>query len=134
MILRFDSVEQVTDRISRGGKRYDCWVVKGLKKGFDGAPDVPYEKTIFETDTITVFEQGVTRPGCSLLQYLQKACKQGDSLTVKSERDGKFWRWTSISKYERQGDGRKLPTYEPLPKNHTTTGSEDFRPLPSWGE
>ena len=114
MIFLYDSVTQVKDRISKQGKRYDCWVVKGSKKGFDGSPDLPYEKTIFETDTITVIERGINRPGCSLLQFLQKACKQGDSLTIVSERDGKFWRWASIQKYEGRTN-RPLPTYEPLP-------------------
>lgn len=126
MIFLFDSVEQIKDRVSRQGKRYDCWVVKGKKKGFDGAPDLPYEKTIFETDTITVIEQGITRPGCSLLQFLQKACVPGDSLTVVSERDGKFWRWASIQKYTGKGS-KPIPTYEPLPVR--TEGSE---PTPEW--
>jgi len=132
MILVFESIEEVKDKISRQGKRYDCWIVRGKKKGFEGAPDMPYEKTIFPTDTITVLEQGISRPGCSLLQFLQKACKPGDSLTIKSERDGKFWRWANIQKYEgRGGFGGDLPTYEPLPVGHSA--SDALLP-PTWND
>ena len=129
MILIFESIEEKKDMVSREGKRYDCWHLKGKKRGFEGAPDLPYSRTIFPTDTITVIEQGITRPGCSLLQFLQKACNPGDSLTVKSEKDGKYWRWASITKFI--PGGRPLPTYEPLPEGYGTT---DVLLPPTWND
>lgn len=124
MILIFDKIKEMPDQISKSGTRYDCWRLYGKKKGFNNGPDMPYEKTVFESDTITVIEQGITRPGCSLLQFLQKACKSGDSLTIKSEQEGRYWRWCSIEKYLGQRN-REVPTYEPL--DTPSSASEDYR-------
>ena len=95
--------------VSRQGKKFDGWVIHGTKKGFQETPDEPYTKTIFDNQSITVVEKGVVRRGQSLLQFLQKAVKPGDTLSIQSERDGKFWRWTKI-----ENRSQENPSYEPL--------------------
>ena len=109
MWLVFEGIEEKKDMVSRQGKKFDGWVIHGTKKGFQDSPDEPYTKTIFDNQSITVVEKGVVRRGQSLLQFLQKAVKPGDTLSITSERDGKFWRWTKI-------ENRSVanPSYEPL--------------------
>lgn len=109
MWFTFQNIEEKKNMPSRTGKTFDGYVVTGIKKGFDGAEDTEYTKVIFDTQVITVIEKGVTRRGQSLVQFLQKACKPGDTLVIKSERDGKFWRWASI---ENRAEAK--PSYTPL--------------------
>lgn len=127
MYLIFDKLEEKKNQIGRSGKPFDCFIVHGKRKGFQDAPDTPYTKTIFDTSTVTVVEKGINRPGCSLLQYFQKAVKPGDVLKIVSERDGKFWRWASITKW---GEGRTLPTYEPLDDFTDYSNSKPQEDLP----
>ena len=109
MWLVFEGIEEKKDMVSRQGKKFDGWVIHGTKKGFQETPDEPYTKTIFDNQSITVVEKGVVRRGQSLLQFLQKAVKPGDTLSIQSERDGKFWRWTKI-----ENRSQENPSYEPL--------------------
>lgn len=109
MWLAFEKLEEKKNMVSRNGKTFDGWVIHGIKKGYQETPDEPYTKTIFPNQTITVVEQGINRHGQSLLQFIQKAVKPGDTLSITSERDGKFWRWTKI-----ENRSVALPTYEPL--------------------
>ena len=109
MWLVFEGIEEKKDMVSRQGKKFDGWVIHGTKMGFQETPDEPYTKTIFDNQSITVVEKGVVRRGQSLLQFLQKAVKPGDTLSIQSERDGKFWRWTKI-----ENRSQENPSYEPL--------------------
>ena len=109
MWLVFEGIEEKKDMVSRQGKKFDGWVIHGTKTGFQETPDEPYTKTIFDNQSITVVEKGVVRRGQSLLQFLQKAVKPGDTLSIQSERDGKFWRWTKI-----ENRSQENPSYEPL--------------------
>ena len=136
MWLVFEGIEEKKDMVSRQGKKFDGWVIHGTKKGFQETPDEPYTKTIFDNQSITVVEKGVVRRGQSLLQFLQKAVKPGDTLSIRSERDGKFWRWTKI-----ENRSQENPSYEPLTDEQAdllrsaqkpAEDSEDS--IPSWAE
>ena len=118
MWVIYQGVEERKNMVSNAGNKFDCFVLHGIKKGYQGEPDKPYEKILFPSTAITVVERGLLRNGMSLLQFLQKACQPGDLLDVKSERDRNgTWRWTQI---EKKGDN--IPTYEPL-------SDEDFSKL-----
>lgn len=106
----FDKIEERKGLKGRSGKEYDAFVVCGTKKGFQGEPDSPYEKTIFPNTPVTVIEKGVTRPNQSLVQYFQKACHPGDTIIITSEREGRFWRWAKV---ENRSTSNVL-SYEPL--------------------
>lgn len=109
MWFKFENIEEKHDLVGQSGKKYSGFVVTGMKKGFQGEPDTPYQKTLFSNQAITVIERGITRPGQSVVQFFQKAAQPGDMFDIKSEREGKFWRWISIAKLEDNN-----PTYEPL--------------------
>ena len=118
MWVIYQGIEERKNMVSQAGNKFDCFVLQGIKKGYNGEPDKPYEKILFPNTTITVIERGLLRNGMSLLQFLQKACKPGDLLIVKSERDRNgTWRWTQIEKKD-----DSMPTYEPL-------SDEDFNKL-----
>ena len=134
MWLVFEGIEEKKDMVSRQGKKFDGWVIHGTKKGFQETPDEPYTKTIFDNQSITVVEKGVVRRGQSLLQFLQKAVKPGDTLSIQSERDGKFWRWTKI-----ENRSQENPSYEPLTDEQADLLSSAQKPaedsednIPSW--
>lgn len=109
MWLTFESIEEKKNMPARNGKTYDAWVLSGIKRGYEGSPDEPWSKVIFPQTAVAIREKGVLRRNQSLLQYLQKACKPGDTLIIKSEKDGKFWRIVSI-----ENRNENVPTYEPL--------------------
>lgn len=44
MWLKYEGIEFKRGLTAKSGKKYDAWVLKGQRKGFDGAPDTPYEK------------------------------------------------------------------------------------------
>ena len=136
MWLVFEGIEEKKDMVSRQGKKFDGWVIHGTKKGFQETPDEPYTKTIFDNQSITVVEKGVVRRGQSLLQFLQKAVKPGDTLSIQSERDGKFWRWTKI-----ENRSQEKPSYEPLTDEQADLLRSAQKPaedsennIPSWAE
>lgn len=136
MWLVFEGIEEKKDMVSRQGKKFDGWVIHGTKKGFQETPDEPYTKTIFDNQSITVVEKGVVRRGQSLLQFLQKAVKPGDTLSIQSERDGKFWRWTKI-----ENRSQENPSYEPLTDEQADLLRSAQKPaedsednIPSWAE
>ena len=136
MWLVFEGIEEKKDMVSRQGKKFDGWVIHGTKRGFQETPDEPYTKTIFDNQSITVVEKGVVRRGQSLLQFLQKAVKPGDTLSIQSERDGKFWRWTKI-----ENRSQENPSYEPLTDEQADMLRSAQKPaedsednIPSWAE
>lgn len=109
MWFRFESIDEKHDLIGQSGKPYSGFVVSGVKLGYQDTPDQPYQKVLFSNQACTIIEHGITRPGMSIVQFFQKAAKPGDVFDIKSEREGKFWKWISISKREDNN-----PTYEPL--------------------
>lgn len=126
MWLTFDSITQHFDLVSRAGNTYAGWILKGTKKGFQGEEDEEFEKTFFDSSTTTVIEKGQLRPNCSVVQFFQKAVKQGDTVNMKYEREGKFWRLATV-----ENISKKVPTYEPLPDN--TVPSESMEEVtPPW--
>lgn len=130
MWIVFDSITRHDDLVSsKTGNTYTGYVLKGTKKGFQGEPDAPYEKVFFDTQATTVIEKGVSRPGKSVVQFFQKACKPGDTIIIKNERDGKNWRIVSV-----ENIAGKVPTYEPLPDEYD--GSEPVKDVlpPNFGE
>lgn len=111
MWVKFDNIEFKKGIVSKSGNTFDAWVATGTKQGFQDEPDKPWEKYFFDNQATTIVERGMLRPGCSIVQFLQKGVKPGDTISIKSERDGKFWRITSMENVANQ-----KPTYEPLPE------------------
>lgn len=105
----FDNIEHRNDLKGQSGRTYSAYVVTGTRRGFNGDPDMPYQKVLFPNQSCTIIERGIPRPGMSIVQFFEKAVTPGETLSIKSERDGKFWKWDTISKME-----ETLPTYEPL--------------------
>jgi hypothetical protein len=116
MWITFDSIEYNPKCTSRNGKTFAGWVAKGTKKGFDDEPDSPWEKVFFDNNATTIIERGISRPGCSIVEFLQKACKKGDTLVIRNERDGKFWRVVSM-----QNISMDKPSYTPLTEAEVAT-------------
>lgn len=108
----FDSIELKHDLVSRAGRTFTGYVLKGERKGYDKDPNTPYEKILFENTATTVIEKGIERPNCSIVQFFQKACSPGDIVIMKFvRRGGNMW---DIASVEKLGESRDLPTYEPL--------------------
>lgn len=110
----YDKIEFKDDLVSRAGKRYSGWLLQGEKKGFNGEPNQPWQKTLFESTAATVIEKGIDRPNCSVVQFFQKACQPGDTVIITQERrvgTANMWDIVSVQKL---GDNAPLPTYEPL--------------------
>jgi hypothetical protein len=111
--VTFNSIEFEEGRTSKSGKKYDCYVLRGMRKGFPPDVDAPYEKVFFDNSSVTIIEKGVARPGISVVQFLQKGCKPGDMLSLKNVRRGATWELESIeNKTTSRGGGAK--DYEPL--------------------
>ena len=114
MWFKFDKIEFKSGLVSKNtGKSYDAYIVSGWKRGFDGEPDEEYTKTFFDNSTTTIIEQGIRRPDKSVVQFFQKACRQGDTVVFKNVRNGKTWNLESL---ENISNGRRNPgaDYEPL--------------------
>lgn len=108
----FDSIELKHDLVSRAGRTFTGYVLKGERKGYDKDPNTPYEKILFENTATTVIEKGIERPNCSIVQFFQKACSPGDIVIMKFvRRGGNMWDIASVEKLD---ESRNLPTYEPL--------------------
>lgn len=108
----FDSIELKHDLVSRAGRTFTGYVLKGERKGYDKDPNTPYEKILFENTATTVIEKGVERPNCSVVQFFQKAVSPGDIVILKfSRKGGNMW---DIASVEKLGGSTELPTYEPL--------------------
>lgn len=118
MWVEFNSIESSDKITSRAGKTFPGWIAKGTKKGYDGAPDSPWEKIFFDNSDTTIIERGVARPGISIVSFLRDGCKAGDTLVIRNEREsnGKFWRITSIENISQ----KKPATYKPLSDEEIT--------------
>lgn len=114
MWVEFDKIEYQKGIMSQKGTVYDGYVATGTKRGYQGEPDAPWRKIFFDTQATTIIERGLNRPGCSIVEFLQKGVKHGDTLCIRSEREGAFWRIISMENIA----GSK-PTYEPLPDSGT---------------
>lgn len=117
--ITFESIDFEEGRTSKTGKKYDCYVMRGTKKGFDGVADAPYEKIFFDNSATNIIEKGVVRPGVSIVQFLQKACNPGDVISLKNVRRGGKWELESIeNKTTSRGGG--AADYEPLTNEELT--------------
>jgi hypothetical protein len=125
--ITFKSIEFKDDLVSKAGAPYSAYVLKAVKRGFEGEEDAPYEKILFEGRPVTVIEEGVARPGISVVQFFQKACKPGDLVIMRNVRKGKNWELDSV---ELGGKGRsKAADYVPLTKEQIAdaqASSADF--------
>lgn len=110
MWFQFEECVFEEGRTGRSGNKYNAWVLRGKRKGFQGEPDTPYEKVVFENTTGTVIEKGITRPDCSVLQFFQKAVHPGDIVKIKYVRNGQRWDFGTLEKLNEYA----TPTYEPL--------------------
>ncbi len=110
MWVIFDKIQYRDDLVGKeSGKTYSGWEATGTKKGYQGTPDEDWTKVFFDNQTTTVIENGLPNHNQSIVQFFQKACKQGDRLSIKMERDGRFWRIVSI-----ENRNSEAPTYTPL--------------------
>lgn len=111
--ITFEELTYETDRVGKSGKKYDCYLMKGIKKGYDGTPDEPYEKVFFENSATTVIEKGVARPNISIVQFLQKGVNPGDMIAIKNVRKQGKWEIESIEN-KTASKGGFVVDYEPL--------------------
>lgn len=116
MWLKYEGIEFKQGLVSKAGKRYDAWILKGQKKGFNDEPDTPYEKTFFDNTTTTVVEKGVNRPGISIVSFFKNGCDVGD---------------TVIMTYTKQGPRRNLDveTVRNLTKDGNRSTAMEYTPL-----
>lgn len=94
--ITFKEIEFKDDLVSKAGNPYAAYVLTGTKRGFAGDKDEPFEKILFEGQPVTVIEKGIRRPGISVVQFFQKACKPGDLVIMRSVRKGTRWELESV--------------------------------------
>lgn len=111
----YEGLEYETDRVSKAGKKYDCYVMKGTKKLYPDGEE-PYAKVFFDNSSTTIIEKGVARPNISVVQFLQKGCNPGDLLVIKNVRRGGKWELESIENRTTNRGGGTVNDYEPLSK------------------
>jgi len=109
--ITFESIEFNPKCVSKKGTTFAGYVMKGVKRGFDGAADEPYSKFFFDNSATTVIEKGIERPNVSIVQFLQKACASGDTLVFKNVRRGGKWELESV---ENRTLTNTASDYEPL--------------------
>ena len=116
MWLKYEGIEIKRGLTAKSGKKYDAWVLKGQRKGFDGAPDTPYEKTFFDNTTTTVVEKGVNRPGIGIVSFFRNGCDVGDTI---------------IMTYSKTGPRRNLDveTIRNLTKDGQSSSAIEYTPL-----
>lgn len=109
MWVKFEDIKFVEGMMSKDGKSYSGWVASGIKKGYGEEPDKEWQKTFFDNSTCTIIEKGILRPGLSIVQFLQRGVKPGDTVEIKSEKDGRFWRIVSM-----ENISNRVAEYTPL--------------------
>lgn len=109
MWVKFDNIKFVEGMQSKNGTTYSGWVASGIKKGYGEEPDSEWQKTFFDNSTCTIIEKGILRPGLSIVQFLQRGVKPGDTVEIKSEKDGRFWRIVSM-----ENISNRVAEYTPL--------------------
>lgn len=120
---------------SKAGKPYTAFELVGIKKGWQSEPDSEWSRKIFRQDAVTVIENGVKRPGISLVSYFQNAVKPGDVIIVKQERNGSFWDIKTVEKLGAQNGGEP-EEYTPLDAEQAPALKEaeelpaDYEPAP----
>lgn len=115
MWFQFESLSYEEGRTGKTGTKYNAWVMRGLKKGFGGDPDTPYEKVLFDNVASTIIEHGIARPNQSVLQFFQKAVAPGDIVKIKYVRNGTRWDFDTLEPLT-----KTVPTYEPLTPEQIT--------------
>lgn len=118
----FDKIEYQENLKSKAGTPYSAYVLTGTKKGYDGAPDEPYRKVMFETTPTTIIEGEIERPGISMVSFFQNACKQGDTVILKNVRKAKGWEIVSLENL-RLSKGASAKPYTPLTEADKVTAT-----------
>lgn len=114
MWFTFESItEEKGLKSEKTGKTYDAWILKGIKKGFDGEKDEPYEKMFFGNSTTTIVEFGMERPNCGIVEFFLKGVNPGETVILRNVRVGKNWEVMAIERTGKRSDGSLAP-YEPL--------------------
>lgn len=141
MWLKYESIEFKQGLISKAGKKYDAWILKGQRKGFDGAPDTPYEKTFFDNTTVTVIEKGINRPGIGIVSFFKNGCEAGDIIVMTYVKSGprRNMDVETVRNLTKDSNKNNVTEYTPLPDteaedvkfvkaNQSSIGSEDTPP------
>ena len=79
----FDNIEHRNDLKGQSGRIYSAYVVTGTRRGFNGDPDMPYQKVLFPNQSCTIIEHGIPRPGMSIVQFFEKAVTPGETLPLR---------------------------------------------------
>ena len=116
----YEGLDFETGRTGKSGKKYDCYVMRGIKKGFPPEPDAPYEKVFFENSATTIIEKGVARPNVSIVSFLQKGCKPGDMISINNVRKQGRWEVESIEN-KTTSKGKTAVDYTPLGDDELAT-------------
>lgn len=110
MRIKVDSFSYETGLIGRtSGKKYDAWVLKGTKLGFDGPDEEGYSKVFFDNTACAVYEKGVRRENVSAVGFIQNMVKEGDVVEIKHIKSGRGWTLDSI-----RNTTTDKPVYTPL--------------------
>jgi hypothetical protein len=123
--IKFEKIEFKDNLKSKAGTPYSAHVLTGIKKGYDGAPDEPYQKTLFENVPTTVIESGVERPGISIVSFFSKGCLPGDTVIIKNVRRAKGWEIASVENL-RLSRGPAAKEYTPLTDDEKTAVVEEY--------
>lgn len=103
MWVEFDSVMFEPNLVSKKGKPYSAWVMKGTKKIYGDAPDEEYRRIFFDNSTVTILEKGVSRPNINVVSYL-KHLKKGEVIEMKFVRAGDAQELDTIQKIADKSD------------------------------
>lgn len=124
---------------SMDGRPYTAYEITGIKKGYNGAPDEEWSKKVFESDAATVIENGVARPGISVVSFFKNAVKESDTVSIKQERAGKFWKINELSIVGAGNKGVAPAPYVPLEASQSVSeasqqATTEATDTPPWAE
>jgi hypothetical protein len=95
MIVKISKLFEET-KTSSGGKEYEVFTIEGTKKGFDGAPDEKWTKSLMPWKH------------AEFIETLRSIGVGGQAL-IKSRKEGKFWEIDSVEQYAAGKPGGSKP-------------------------
>ena len=95
MWFKFGNIEERTFE-SKDGKEYQAFELTGIKQGWQNNPDTEWSRKIFRNQATTVIENGVERPGISIVSFFQNAVEPGALIDVKQVKNGNFYDIVSV--------------------------------------
>lgn len=123
-----ESITHKTDLVSKAGKTYSAFILKGEKKGFPvGSPNEPYERIILPSTSATVIEHGIQRPNISVADYFMKAVKPGEMIEIKFNRTSKGADIVSVENIT----NRTATAYTPLSEQEVRAAYTSQQSTPS---